>query len=850
MTEALDPRDTEPEPPKTIGGYEILRRLGGGGMGSVYEAEEPNIGRRVAVKVLRRRFADDPEFTERFRNEARLSASVGHPAIVDAFAFGKLEDGRPYFVMPLLAGESVRDALRARGKMGPGRAWAIARDTASALSAAHAAGLIHRDLKPDNVFLERTAAGERTRVMDFGIAKSVAGTAHPDTPKTQTGVLLGTPAYMAPEQWWGAKMDARVDQYALGAMLFEMLVGAPPFDPYHESGIMRLHLHQAPPSLESVGVAASPEAEAVVARLLAKEPEERFADMAAVIAAGDAAFAGLPEDAVGEGRDALEYASTVAQESDAALASAPTETVHGLQASTAISAHRLWKRWIYVHLVTTVAAPALLLGVGYAGEDRFDPRQWFRIAGFFAFIIFGAWLLGAAVLPALGRSGPERFRALSRGLVLTPAVVGALGTYLNWEMVRKVVLGLDTTKQFRIFNVGTYEAGAARFLGLGLAVGLLLSLVAVQGTGRRSADAPAADPRSRSTLALAGGSVAVGAAALALGAPSGAYVCGVAALLFSVSYLLPVASADGASQIERSAFGVMTLLVASGVAFERVSARSSILWQEQGSRGARIFEVLAAHAELQATTVIVAAVVVAVVGLEVSRLRAVTTARVLRSQAALLAFLAIAVVTDVALTRRHDALRTASRTALEEQFALFAQLDPPSTDALGDAAFDPSEGPALQITPTVVAVNGVEVTRLAAVETPVGRSRIENALFEALARSSAAPLSCLVDRRVPWSAVESLLGIAHAAGATDAELLLTRGPPPTLPRTGPPEATYVESKDFAAVKARLGTAGTALDGKKPFGDLAAALVSEAQGGKVVAVRVAAAPSPPGRDPGH
>ena len=326
----------------------MLDRIGSGGMGSVYEGEEPNIQRRVAIKILRARLADDPDFVERFQNEARLANSVEHPAIVDVFSFGRLEDGRPFFVMPLLQGESVRALLDRQGRASPERSWAIAREVASALGAAHAVGLIHRDLKPDNVFVEAKGEHERVRVMDFGIAKSVAPTSGADAPKTRTGMLLGTPAYMAPEQWWGAKLDARVDQYALGAMLYEMLTGTPPFDPNHASGVMRLHLHEAPPHLDTHGVELPAAIDALIQRLLAKEPGDRFESMAEVIAAGDAAF-GFP--------------------------SADVDAKAGM---TERASQTLRRRWLALHVTSVGVALGAMLGVGYAGPERWSPAGWFR----------------------------------------------------------------------------------------------------------------------------------------------------------------------------------------------------------------------------------------------------------------------------------------------------------------------------------------------------------------------------------------------------------------------------------------------------------------------------------------
>src|SRR6185437_13245921 len=304
-----DPKDEKLGPGTMVGGYRIERPLGQGGVGAVYAGEEPTIKKRVAIKVLRRALADDEGMAARFEREARAVNEVRHPGIIDVFAIGRLDDGRPYLVMSLLEGASLRAEIEERGRLPPAEAWRVARETADALAAAHAAGVVHRDLKPDNVFLERggpppgaAANGSgvevrppRVRVLDFGIAKLDLVDPGVDPMKlTATGVPLGTPAYMAPEQWWGAGITARTDQYALGAMLFEMLSGRPPFAGQAYAELVQSHVHEPPPALASLGVAVPEAVEALVARLLAKAPEDRFPSMRAVIEEGDRAFASVP----------------------------------------------------------------------------------------------------------------------------------------------------------------------------------------------------------------------------------------------------------------------------------------------------------------------------------------------------------------------------------------------------------------------------------------------------------------------------------------------------------------------------------------------------------------------------
>src|SRR4051812_14921509 len=208
-----------------VNNYRLTRLIGQGGMGSIYLAEHQVIGRRAAIKFLRREFVERNELADRLINEARAAHTVGHPNIVEVLDAGWWE-GQPYITMEFLEGESLAERLARVGRLPIETAVAIAVQTASALGAAHEREIVHRDLKPDNVFLARasTMAPERVKVLDFGIAK-LRSDLYTRQVKTYVGALLGTPVYMAPEQCRSEAIDGRTDVYALGAVLFEMLVG-------------------------------------------------------------------------------------------------------------------------------------------------------------------------------------------------------------------------------------------------------------------------------------------------------------------------------------------------------------------------------------------------------------------------------------------------------------------------------------------------------------------------------------------------------------------------------------------------------------------------------------------------
>jgi serine/threonine protein kinase len=262
-----------------VGQYRLVSILGAGGMGTVYVGEHTLIGRRAAIKILHVGLSAGRDGVERFFNEARAAAAINHPGIVQIFDFGFAEDGSAYLVMELLEGTSLAGVLHDRGPLPLLDALRTIRQIASAMAAAHAAGILHRDLKPDNIFLvpdTEVAGGRRAKILDFGIAKLATAF---DVATTSVGTVMGTPLYMAPEQFRGAPVDERTDIYALGCVLFEALVGEPPFDSINVFALGLLHVSAAP-ALPSIHRPAVPPAlEALVLRCLAKLPDDRFDSM-------------------------------------------------------------------------------------------------------------------------------------------------------------------------------------------------------------------------------------------------------------------------------------------------------------------------------------------------------------------------------------------------------------------------------------------------------------------------------------------------------------------------------------------------------------------------------------------
>ncbi len=268
-----------------IGDYVIERFLGAGAMGEVYAGTHPVIGKRVAIKILRLELAASAEAAERFIREARAVNQIDHENVVDVFAFGRLDDGRLYLVMDLVDGSSLRARL-VDGPLPVGTALDILDTIADALDAAHKRGVVHRDLKPDNIMLS-SATPPKVMILDFGIAKliSTANEGKPTGPSTLTGAgtWLGTPGYMAPEQWSADGAGPASDRYALGVIAFELLTGTLPFSANSVPAMMEQHFRAKVPAVSTRGAVVPSAVDAVLAKALAKDPDARYPTARALV---------------------------------------------------------------------------------------------------------------------------------------------------------------------------------------------------------------------------------------------------------------------------------------------------------------------------------------------------------------------------------------------------------------------------------------------------------------------------------------------------------------------------------------------------------------------------------------
>lgn len=303
-------------------GYRVERRLGRGGMGILYLAVEPGLERRVALKLIAPEAADDEVFAHRFAEESRIAASIEHPNVVPIYAAGE-EDGVPYIAMRYVAGADLARRLTREGRLSPEVAVGLIAQIGNGLDAIHAAGLIHRDVKPANVLLSGDEAGDHAYITDFGVARNVST----ESGLTQTGRFVGTLDYVAPEQISGGAIDARVDVYALGCLLFKLLTGEVPFPKDGDAARLYAHLNDPPPAPSLYVPEVSMALDDVVVRAMSKSPDDRYPSAGDLGRAAQAALRGerpaAPERTVATGAAATRTAETISTKAGEARASSP-----------------------------------------------------------------------------------------------------------------------------------------------------------------------------------------------------------------------------------------------------------------------------------------------------------------------------------------------------------------------------------------------------------------------------------------------------------------------------------------------------------------------------------------------
>src|ERR671932_2596330 len=359
--------------------YSILSLLGSGGMGHVYLARDEVLGRDVALKVLKEPYTDDEEFVERFRREARNAAALSHPNIVPVYDGGKAEDGTPYIAMEYMAGGTLGERIEREGKLDAREAAAIAIQIAQALREAHRRGVVHRDVKPHNVFLAEYPASSSAapegissgavKVGDFGIARAAEATT-----MTDSNLMLGTPRYLSPEQAKGEPVGPRSDLYSLGVVLYQMLTGRVPFDAEGPITIAIKHITEAPAPPKESDPRIPEDLETVTLKLLSKDPASRYADASSLIKDLEPVSRGLRPRAAVASRAPREAPTKRLKLT--ITPPKPERTERDLPFVTGSRRLRRWGLKRRVAGVTMISVSTLVLAAGGASAGLYEVPPW------------------------------------------------------------------------------------------------------------------------------------------------------------------------------------------------------------------------------------------------------------------------------------------------------------------------------------------------------------------------------------------------------------------------------------------------------------------------------------------
>ena len=360
-----------------LGGFVIERVAGRGGMGVVYRAKQLRPSRTVALKVVSPEFAGDADFRSRFEHECEIAASIEHSNVIPVYEVGDAA-GLLYIAMRYVEGTDLRAVITTEGRLSPARAGGILSQLAAALDAAHAHGLVHRDVKPANVLLAREGDREQVYLTDFGLAKPASSPG-----RTRVGTFVGTLDYAAPEQLQGQRVDARTDVYAAGCLLYEMLTGRVPFEQEHEASIIYAHMTSPPPSARALVPDLPPAIDAVIARAMAKNPDERYPSAGdlgrAAIAAVSGEWATEIERSVAVGRAAPASASAAGPAAPTTEAGPPAAArrCHRRPATRVRAPPALpvaGSRWRLAEGLALIAIVAVLVSGAFGGSGGDHPH--------------------------------------------------------------------------------------------------------------------------------------------------------------------------------------------------------------------------------------------------------------------------------------------------------------------------------------------------------------------------------------------------------------------------------------------------------------------------------------------
>jgi serine/threonine protein kinase len=357
------------------GKYTLLSKLGEGGMGSVYLAEQATMGREVAIKVLRREFSQNRMAIKRFLREARAASKLAHHNTITVYDFGQSNQGLLYLVMERLSGRPLADVLDEEGPLAVERAVHIFSQICDSLAEAHQQGITHRDLKPENIFIEdKFGSSEFVKVLDFGIAKMQGDEA--TSQATATGMICGTPSYMSPEQAMGKDIDGRSDIYALGVLLFEMVTNEKPFDGATPMEVMLKHINERPPDMfERTGVAVSDKLQEAIHQLLAKKPQDRPDDCQAAKRLVQAAAKAPPKVVAGPSPEGEGGRKRRDEAEERGRAPEKTGIAPAASVSEVVSSPRTNKRPVWIWPVIGVALAAGIVAALWSAKSGDGLRE-------------------------------------------------------------------------------------------------------------------------------------------------------------------------------------------------------------------------------------------------------------------------------------------------------------------------------------------------------------------------------------------------------------------------------------------------------------------------------------------
>jgi len=410
--------------------YEITGLLGQGGMGHVLSARHVVLGNRLAIKVLRREMTRDAEIVERFRREARAASAIGHSGIVAVKDFGALPSGASYYVMEHVEGQSVAEALAEARAFPLARALDVVRQMANALGAAHAAGIVHRDVKPENVLLTKTFDGhaDQVKILDFGIAKL-------DFASRLSGAhrVLGTPAYMSPEQARGQTLDLRADVYALGMVFYELLTGDVAFDDARPLEVLRMQIMTPAPSVRLLRPDVPDAIEQLIARCLEKKQEARPASMKEIADAIETVQATMPAASVTPTPAPIPRRAAPRPKlpsiSVAPITSSSPPSVPSRATPVATApARRSHATWIAGAVLTLIGVAALAAAVGIVFGARSTPAVAASVP------VTPAPIVASPVTPAMAAPAAVEAIASTPHAVSTPDVAPAVTHPLHAHM--------------------------------------------------------------------------------------------------------------------------------------------------------------------------------------------------------------------------------------------------------------------------------------------------------------------------------------------------------------------------------------------------------------------------------